>query len=173
MANARIVFECGCVASLTASRASYERRRCMQVYSSRAFAALDFATGTATLVRPSESVLQRQLNAATLSSAEIGDLQQRLFDGVLVREHVTPPPINAIEEEQREFFRCIRQGGRPQVDGGAGRDALAVAERILAAIDAHAWDGRDSSGCDVAPGVYVTRLNADDFTATRQIIRLR
>jgi hypothetical protein len=35
------------------------------------------------------------------------------------------------------------------------------------------WDGRDSSGCDVAPGVYVTRLSTDDFTATRQIIRLR
>ena len=159
MANARIVFECGCVASLTASRASYERRRSMQVYSARAFAALDFDAGTATLVRPSETVLRRQLNAATLCAAAIGDLQQRLFDDVLVREQVTSPAVNAIEEEQREFYRCIRTGDRPQVDGAAGRDALAVAEFVLGAINAHEWDGSDSgrSGPFAMPALPVLR----------------
>ena len=60
VANARLEFECGCVATLSASRVSYEPVRRMQVWSARAFAAIDFAARTATLVRPSETLLRRQ-----------------------------------------------------------------------------------------------------------------
>jgi hypothetical protein len=35
----------------------------------------------------------------------------------------------------------VREGRMPRVDGAAGRDAVAVAQMILARIDEHAWDG--------------------------------
>ncbi len=42
--------------------------------------------------------------------------------------------------EQDDFLESIRTGREPRVNGEAGRDALAVAEQILARIDAHCWD---------------------------------
>ena len=50
-------------------------------------------------------------------------------------------PVNAIQEEQRDFVAAVRTGKAPRVDGAAGRDAVAVAEMILERIDEHAWDG--------------------------------
>ena len=52
-----------------------------------------------------------------------------------------PQPVNAIQEEQRDFVAAIRTGKTPRVDGAAGRDAVAVAEMILERIEEHAWDG--------------------------------
>ena len=60
VANARLEFECGCVATLSASRVSYEPVRRMQVWSAEAFAGIDFASRTATLVRPSETLRRRR-----------------------------------------------------------------------------------------------------------------
>lgn len=141
MATARIVFASGCVANVTASRVSYAMRRAMQVYSPRSFTTLDFASGKSTVVHPNEAVLDRHVDAPSFSTTELQWLQQDLFEHVLVREELSPPSINAIEQEQREFFASLRTGQMPRVPGSAGRDALAVAEQILEAIDAHQWDG--------------------------------
>ncbi|MBN1854315.1 MAG: Gfo/Idh/MocA family oxidoreductase [Pirellulales bacterium] len=142
LATARLVFENGCVAQVSASRVSYEIRRAMQVYSAQSFTAIDYAAGKATILRPNRAVLTRQFNAPQLSNEELQQLQKKLFEDVLVRETIAPPAQNAIEQEQREFFNSVRTGRRPRVDGGSGRDALAVAERILLSIDTHSWDGR-------------------------------
>ena len=67
VANARLEFECGCVATLSASRVSYEQVRRMQVWSAEGFAAIDFAARTATLVRPSETLRRRQFDVDALT----------------------------------------------------------------------------------------------------------
>jgi hypothetical protein len=64
-----------------------------------------------------------------------------VFDQLLVRQQRDAKPVNAIQEEQREFVNAIRTGKPPRVDGAAGRDAVAVAELILERIEEHAWDG--------------------------------
>ena len=58
-----------------------------------------------------------------------------------VRTQHQAPAGNAIQEEQRDFVRAVRDGKSPRVDGVAGRDAVAVAEMILERIEEHAWDG--------------------------------
>ena len=40
---------------------------------------------------------------------------------------------------------CVRTGRRPRVDGRAGRDAVALAGRVLDSLRVHAWDG-DAAG---------------------------
>ena len=57
--QARVVFAGGCVANFTASRISYVAQRQMQVWTPHGFASIDFATGQATLVHPSEAILDR------------------------------------------------------------------------------------------------------------------
>jgi predicted dehydrogenase len=141
IATAWLTFASGCVAQLTASRVSFQQRRTMNVFTSRSSASINFATYEATFVRPREDVLRRAFHAEALAPADRSYWKEHLFDELLVRTQHTAPPVNAIEEEQRDFVGAIRTGRSPRVDGMAGRDAVAVAEMILQRIEEHSWDG--------------------------------
>ncbi len=54
VAHARLEFQSGCVANLSASRVSYEPARKMQIWAPRAYANIDFGTRMTTLVRPAK-----------------------------------------------------------------------------------------------------------------------
>ncbi|TWT90629.1 Dehydrogenase [Pseudobythopirellula maris] len=144
MVTAQLKFESGCVAQLTASRVSYELERRVQVFTDRAFVAVDLNTRKSTVVRPTDEVLERRFNVAALSSERKSELMAGLFDELLVRSESETPAVNAIEEEQKDFYAAIREGRSPRVSGEAGRDAVAVAERILECVEAHRWDGADA-----------------------------
>jgi predicted dehydrogenase len=141
MVNARLHFASGCVASLTASRVSYQSRRTMQVFTSRGFAAIDFGARATTLVEPTQDVLRRAFTTADLTPAQQQEYRDQLFSTLLVQKDGEAVEINAIEQEQVDFATAIGQNRRPQVDGADGRNAVAVADLILEKVDAHAWDG--------------------------------
>ncbi len=145
VAQARITFENGCVANLTASRVSYESCRKMNVWTRSVFASLDFANGIATLVEPRHDVLNRQFEVGSLTPDQQSHLKEHLFEELLVKRTLESAPVNAIAEEQRDFVTSIRNHQAPRVPGTAGRDAVALAEHILTAIDQHTWDG-DADG---------------------------
>ncbi len=71
VAHARLEFESGCVANLSASRVSYEAARRMQVWAPRAYANIDFGTRTTTLVRPSETLLRGEFHADRLTPEQV------------------------------------------------------------------------------------------------------
>ncbi|MEM8865591.1 MAG: Gfo/Idh/MocA family oxidoreductase [Planctomycetota bacterium] len=145
MATAQITFESGCVAQLTASRVSYELQRTMQVFTSRGFVAVDFNSREATTVEPKEEVLRREFAAGELTNDQRDTLRSGLFEKLLVKSTSEAPPVNAIEAEQAEFADAIQTGSTPRVTGVVGREAVAVAELVLEAIEEHAWDG-DAAG---------------------------
>jgi predicted dehydrogenase len=140
VANARLEFECGCVATLSACRVSHEPVRRMQVWSAEAFAGIDFAARTTTLVRPSKTLQQRQFHVDRLTPEQMEHERQHFAEERLPREQLTFDAVDALALEHEDFVTSIRTSRQPRVSGQAGRDALAVAERILACIDAHAWD---------------------------------
>ncbi len=142
MAHAHLRFANGCVASVNASRTSYQPQRTMQIYAEQGYAGIDFATGSVKLIRPSEQVRNRRIDVAQLSAEERRQLQPRLFGELLVVEDVQPDKRNAILDEQHDFVISIRSGQQPQVTGQHGRDALAAAERILQRIHEPATAGR-------------------------------
>jgi predicted dehydrogenase len=141
MAAARLTFDSGCVAQLSASRVSFQQQRTMTIFTSRSCASINFATHEATVIQPREDVLRRDFRLDQLTPAERSYWKEHLFEELLVRTQHEPPPTNAIQEEQRDFVAAVRTGKAPRVDGAAGRDAVAVAEMILAQIEEHAWDG--------------------------------
>lgn len=141
MATARLTFASGCVANLTASRVSFQQKRSMSIFTSRGSASINFATFEATVVRPSDSVLRREFRADKLSADERAYWKENIFTELLVRSQRDAQPVNAIQDEQRDFVATVRTGKTPRVDGAAGRDAIAVAEMILERIEEHAWDG--------------------------------
>jgi predicted dehydrogenase len=141
LATARLTFASGCVAQLSASRVSFQQQRTMTVFTARGSASLNFATHEATVVRPCDDVLRRDLRLDRLSAEDRAFWKEHLFDKLLVRTVHQAAAGNAIQEEQRDFVRAVREGHTPRVDGAAGRDAVAVAEMILERIEEHAWDG--------------------------------
>ena len=58
-----------------------------------------------------------------------------------VRTHDGEKAVDQLTAELRHFVDCVRTGSTPRVTGEAGRDALAVAERVLSALRAHQWEG--------------------------------
>lgn len=153
VANARLAFENGCVVELNASRASRLPARTMDIWSGRALASLDFTTRTVSLVRPSEAITRRELDIERLSMAERMALKDQLLADHLPIEQMTIEPRDAITAELVDFADSIQAGRMPQVPGEAGRDAVDVAERIMAKMARHAWDGTPEGpvGPTVAP----------------------
>lgn len=140
VANARLEFECGCVASLSASRVSYEAVRRMQVWSARAFAGIDFANRMTTMIRPSETLLRRRFRVDGLTPDGVEHYRQHFAEEHLPREQLTLDAVDALALEIEDFLASIRARSEPRVNGEAGRDAMAVAEQILARIQTHCWD---------------------------------
>lgn len=132
--NARLEFESGCVANISASRVSYESIRRMQVWSDHGFAGIDFATRTATLVTPSETLRRRQYHLEKFTPQELDYQRQHFAEEHLPKRQLTFDAVDALALEVDDFIQSIRNRRLPRVTGEAGRDALAVAEQILAAV---------------------------------------
>ncbi len=134
LAHARLKFANGCIANVNASRVSYEPQRRMQVYAENAFASIDFAAGTTKIVRPTQKVRRGEIDFPTLSPEEKQQVRDNFFADILPLEELQVERRNAILDEQHDFVISIRAGQTPQVTGRQGRQALAVAEQILAQI---------------------------------------
>jgi predicted dehydrogenase len=144
VAQARLEFENGCVAHLSASRASFamEPKRQMQVWSESGFAVIDFGNRSAHFVRPSEEVREHRVDFETLSAEEKACFKDRLFCDLLPVEMLDVPPRNALADELQEFVAGIQERQPVRVTADAGRAAVAVAESILNSIRTHSWSAR-------------------------------
>ncbi|HJT31673.1 MAG TPA: Gfo/Idh/MocA family oxidoreductase [Pirellulales bacterium] len=141
LVNARLTFANGCVATLSASRASHTAARTMHVWTRRGFTALDFAARTASMVRPSETILRHELDVEHLPPDEKSQLKDCLLTNHLPLEALAVPSADPLTAELTEFVAAVRTGRAPQVSGQQGLDAVAVSERILEQVEMHAWDG--------------------------------
>jgi predicted dehydrogenase len=161
VAQARLEFENGCVAHLSASRASFAPapKRQMQVWSESGFAQIDFGNRTAHIVRPCEAVRDHRFDYEALSSEEKAGFKDKLFSELLELELLDVPPRNALADELEEFISGVRERRPVQVTAEAGRAAVAVAESILESIRTHQWDGRQDGaiGPLVAPAPSILR----------------
>jgi len=134
VANAFIEFSTGCVASLSASRVSQTCERNMQVWDDHHCASLDFATRTATLTRRGSLLMQPGVDIRNLPMERKLHLKEQLFEELLPTEEILPPACNPLAEQISEFVQSIQNHGNPRVHGPQGRDAVALAERVLDCI---------------------------------------
>jgi predicted dehydrogenase len=142
VANARITFEDGCVAELTASRASFNALRKMRVWSPEGYATLDFAARSATVVRPSDRLRQGQLDLDGLDLSQPASIKAHLFGKVFRVDHVPPPEAcDQLTLELEDFVGAIREGRAPRVTGDDALRAMQLADRVRTSLDLHPWDG--------------------------------
>lgn len=131
IANARIEFENGAVANVTASRISQKKMRKMRIFQRDNYIALDFITGVSEVYRlvPSDE----KINTDSISFGEIGvgDMKKRI-----VYEQPEIKEINALKYELELFVNAVLNDEKPVVSGEDGLRALKVAGLIMDKIAA-------------------------------------
>ncbi|MFL5383472.1 MAG: Gfo/Idh/MocA family protein [Longimicrobiaceae bacterium] len=127
IANARLVFEGGAVANITASRVSLERMRKIRFFQRSGYLSLDLAAGTGEFLRLKKGATLPEGDVNLLSLMSIVERIELKGDG---RE-----PLRA---ELEAWIAAVRGEGPLVVSGRDGRDALAVALRIMEKIEDHA-----------------------------------
>ena len=141
VANARIQFADGCVADVTASRASPTASRQMQLWGTQGYAEIDFATRKVTLVQPSAQVRANGLDPARLEPAARLRIREELFAQHLELMTIDGKAQDQLTCELQEFITSVRTGAAPRVSGHDGLAAIELAERILHSMESHAWVG--------------------------------
>ncbi|WP_428390032.1 Gfo/Idh/MocA family oxidoreductase [Mucisphaera sp.] len=147
VANARFVFESGCVANVTASRLALKTERKMRIFSEKAYVSLDYGKRSGVVIKLAENAealdeIRRLLQDGT-------DLTELDYSSLVNLDELTmelpageEDPLTA---ELSSFLEAARTGDRPAVDAEAGYTAVNAAERVLAAMRAHRWEGISGS----------------------------
>lgn len=124
IANARIVFENGCVANLTASRISLKNMRKSRFFQKDAYIAVDFLEKKVEVVKMKDAPQNPGDFDMILQNAE-GIKKQIYFENPDIN------PNNAILDELNDFAAAITDNREPQVNLKAGTEALRVAKMVI------------------------------------------
>ncbi len=129
IANARLQFENGCVANVTASRISQNKMRKMRLFQNDAYISIDFSQGLAEVFR-----LVDEGDANVKPTMMLGKIDQGQRKRVIIYEQPEVREVNALKYELELFIKSIIDGTEPAVTGRDGLQALQVAQEILKMI---------------------------------------
>jgi predicted dehydrogenase len=137
IANARLEWEDGCVANLTASRVSQERLRRLRFFQADAYLSVDLFEKTADLVQVDVAAIRRLMAMA----GGPGGAPERVFQagpigampGVKL-ERLTVPEGEPLRLEIEAFLRSARGEAEGAAPAWAGREALRIAEAVRDAM---------------------------------------
>jgi predicted dehydrogenase len=116
IANARLEFESGCVANVTASRISIKNQRKIRLFQKDAYISVDFANRDITIIRQDD----------TMSDGLIPGMDIKKFSF---------SEVDALENELVSFIGAVSAREIPEVSGHVGRKALEIALIIMDQIN--------------------------------------
>lgn len=112
IANARLQFENGCVANVTASRASRETMRKMRIFQQDAYISIDFQSREIAIYRKKQGL-------SLIPGLPNVGMEKRSFD-----------QGDPLKDEIDAFVSSVKEGTPPVVSGADGKRALEVAIQI-------------------------------------------
>ena len=127
IANARLSFSSGAVANITASRVSRDRMRKIRIFQKSGYLSLDLAAGSGEFYR-----MRGDLDLAALAKAPLE------LDAFVERVPLEAPEGEPLRLEFESFVAALRGDAPVIVSGEDGREALAVALRIVREIESGA-----------------------------------
>ncbi len=125
IANARLEFDNGCVANLTASRISMKNMRKTRVFQKDAYISIDFLEKEANIVLLKNLVGEPDPLSVTIDLGKGKGQKQIYFDSP------KPLAVNAIKKELETFYDSIVNDTTPIVSIEDGYKALDVAYKII------------------------------------------
>jgi predicted dehydrogenase len=129
IANARLQFENGCVANVTASRISQHKMRKMRLFQRSGYISIDFSEGVAEVFR-----LLGEDEPDVKGTMMLGELGSGKHRRKIVYELPEVKEVNALQYELGLFAQAIASGTPPVVSGEDGKRALEVANAIMKKI---------------------------------------
>jgi len=138
--NARIVFENGCIANITASRLALKTERRVRVFSREAYLSVDYLKKSGIVIKtdPNKNVVglikewrqQNNFNPISVNWPDLLHVEQLEIDD--------KEPVRL---QQEAFLRAVKDRSfSPEVSAEEGLAALRCAQKILRAIKKHKWD---------------------------------
>jgi predicted dehydrogenase len=133
--RARLTFDSGFIADLSASRINPVLDRSISVWSQESLVTVDFTSKEVHVIEPSEMVRRGLFSAAAVPPTEWPSRKEAFFREVLPETTHPVPDGNALMAEHDDFLRAVRTRTQPTVTAEKGRDALELAFRVLEAAD--------------------------------------
>lgn len=125
IANARIEFDNGCVANLTASRVSLKNMRKTRIFQKNAYISVDFSGKEAAVLQ------MKNVEGETDPYSVVLDLGENKGKKEIVFEKPTITQNNAIKDELQAFANAINNKTQPLVTVEDGYNALRIASIII------------------------------------------
>jgi len=128
IANARIEFNNGCVANLTASRISMKNMRKSRFFQKDSYIAVDFLTKESEIIRMKDAPEDPGPFSMVLNLGEGKPSKEILIEKPEIK------PINAIKTELETFYDSIVNDTEPLVSIEDGYNSLDLAYKIMEKI---------------------------------------
>jgi len=126
--NARLTFENGAVANITASRISANPMRKMRVFQKDAYISIDFGKPDVEIFRLGDD--SQNLEFGETPTTLLGSLDAGIKNKNIFYQKPNIPTHNAISEEQISFVTAIRSNSPAAVSMEDAAEALRIAEEI-------------------------------------------
>ncbi len=143
--QARLQFENGLVANLSASRCSPTPNRQFEIYGNQGYANMDLGAGTVDLIQPPTWLSQRDFDLDRVDPETQTWIREQLFESIMPPERLEVEKVNAIQCEQENWIDAILD---PAVELSVpledGTRALDIALQVVEQINQHAWTSDDS-----------------------------
>ncbi|MFZ1292238.1 MAG: Gfo/Idh/MocA family oxidoreductase [Melioribacteraceae bacterium] len=130
IANARIEFENGAIANVTASRISQKKMRKMRMFQKDSYISVDFNSGVSEvfrLISPNDMNVEHFLSFGEIGIGE--NKKSVIYEQPEIKE------VNALKHELHLFIDSVLDNKQPVVSGADGLEALKVAQIILEKIE--------------------------------------
>jgi len=138
--NARIVFDNGCIANVTASRLALKTERKVRLFSRQAYLSLDYLKKEGIVIKAAPNVdvvkwIKEHQQTGDFDFSEVN------WPDLLHIEQLDIEDSEPLRVEQQAFLKAVAQkDAKPEVTAEEGLAAMECAEKILTATKKHKWD---------------------------------
>ncbi len=138
--NARIVFESGCIANVTASRLALKTERKVRVFSRQAYLSVDYFKKSGIVIKANPNTDIVKWIRERRETKDFNPLVVNWPD-LLHVEQLDVDDKEPLRLEQEVFLRAVADRTlAPEVSAEEGLAAMECAEKILASVKGHKWD---------------------------------
>ena len=138
--NARITFENGCIANVTASRLALKTVRKVRVFSRQAYLSLDFLKKEGVVIKSDPNIDAVKWVKEKQAQGNF-DFTGVNWPDLLHIENLNIDDKEPLRVEQEAFLNAVAdKNNRPEVTAAEGLAALECAEEILKSVKEHKWD---------------------------------
>jgi predicted dehydrogenase len=132
--NARLTFENGCVANITASRLSLKTERKLRVFSPDSYVSVDYQKRYGIAITKAGNIETLRDVIGKIRSGEINDLSQVNYTDLVDVKELKIDDEEPLRSELDAFIASVVNKTKPIVTGEDGLAAVTIAERIVATM---------------------------------------